>query len=136
MADLELTLACGDYELTRPLTEGLIKADLLHSPSKLTTAFRDVCLVTCAPDAANALAVIHKQLGDIAVGGARLCASVHSGELPCRLHNTHTQPTHTHTHAATRTAEHVQGPGRRRHGAAHAPLGPRAPGQAGLQGRQ
>ena len=27
MADLELTLACGDYELTRPLTEGMIKAE-------------------------------------------------------------------------------------------------------------
>ena len=27
MADLKLTLACGDYELTRPLTEGQIKAE-------------------------------------------------------------------------------------------------------------
>ena len=27
MADLKLTLACGDYELTRPLTEGAVKAE-------------------------------------------------------------------------------------------------------------
>ena len=27
MADLELTLACGDYELTRPLTAGLMQAE-------------------------------------------------------------------------------------------------------------
>ena len=27
MSDIELTLACGDYELTRPLTEGSVKAE-------------------------------------------------------------------------------------------------------------
>ena len=48
--------------------QSLVKPELWHSASKMTAALKDLCLVNCAGDAATALMVIHKHLGDIAVG--------------------------------------------------------------------
>jgi hypothetical protein len=57
----------GQFRFAPQWTEALIKTDLLHSPSKLTAALKDLCLVTCASDAVPAVVAIHKQLGDLAV---------------------------------------------------------------------
>lgn len=50
-------------------TQALVQPSILHSASKMTDALKDLCLTTCASDAATALVGIHKQLAEIGVGG-------------------------------------------------------------------
>lgn len=48
----------------------LAKPSIMRSAPALTAALRELCLERCAPDAAGALAAVHKQLDDLTVGAS------------------------------------------------------------------
>jgi len=54
-------------ELFYQWTGALIKLNVLHSAAVLASTFEDLCLTTCASDAATSLAAIHKQLDEVTV---------------------------------------------------------------------
>jgi hypothetical protein len=55
-------------ELFHQWTKALITPAVLQSAAAMTAALKDLCLTTCAGDAATALVAIHKQLDELTVG--------------------------------------------------------------------